>query len=384
MSSRRVNRVLHVLKGTFNSTFRHITPTDLFFFVTDRCNERCEHCFFRYAIDNGDSIDDLDLDKIERISRSLREPLHSLVLTGGEPFLRSDLAEICALFRAINRVETIFLLTNGLLTERIVDQVERICARDDAHVCVQVSLDGLPETHDEIRGTKGAFQRAVATVKALRRLQERYKRLTVTVSTTISQRNVGELEALADWVLDNLSVSHSFDVVRGTRFRESTMLGPTIASPAHPVDVSSQPLSLTVLESLYPRMERIYRRNTRLVTQGHLLWTPIAYAYRIRRFWHLIDVVGKRRPFRCPAGDSMGVIYPSGAVALCELTKPVGSLADWDYDFHAVWTSGEAQAMRAHIRRCFCSHGCFQTVAMMREPQMYGRMLQSAISYVMR
>jgi MoaA/NifB/PqqE/SkfB family radical SAM enzyme len=377
-----MNRAFHALRGVLNAASHLETPTDLLFFVTDRCNTRCDHCFFRYAIDASDGTDDLDLGKIERISHSLREPLHSLVLTGGEPFLRSDLADICDVFGAVNRTEMIVLPTNGLLTDRIVTQVERVCTRNSASIYVQVSLDGLPETHDEIRGARGSFQRAIATARVLRGLQERYKHLYVTIATTIFQRNVEELEALAEFVHDELSMPHSFEVVRGTRFREGSMLDPEIASPSSPVDASSELLPLAELKALYPRLEQIYRRNTYLVTDGHPLWTPFVYAYRARRFWHLIDVVNKRRPFLCPAGDSIGVIYPSGEVALCELTKPIGDLADVDYDFHAVWTSERAQAMRARIRRCFCTHGCFQSVAMMREPQIYGLILQSAISYL--
>jgi MoaA/NifB/PqqE/SkfB family radical SAM enzyme len=377
-----MKRALHALEGVLHAGLPHKTPTDLIFFVTDRCNARCGHCFFRYAIDADSSGNSPNLEKIERISNSLREPLHSLVLTGGEPFLRHDLADICDIFRATNNVEMIVLPTNGLLVDQIVRQVEQICARNRASIYVQVSLDGLQEMHDAIRGVTGSFQRATATAKALHGLQEQYENLYVTLATTVSQRNVDELEMVAEFVCDELSLPHSFEVVRGTQFREYSMLDQEIASPSNPPDASNGPLSLVELKRLYPRLKQIYRHNTYLVTAGHPLWTPLVYAYRTRRFWHLIDVVGNRRPFRCPAGDSIGVIYPSGDVALCELTRPVGNLADANYDLHAVWTSERAHTMRRRIRRCFCPHGCFQSVAMMREPRMYGLILASAISYV--
>jgi MoaA/NifB/PqqE/SkfB family radical SAM enzyme len=361
------------------------TPTELIFFVTDRCNARCGHCFYRYAIDAGAGsarTDRLGLAQIERIIRSLREPLHSLVLTGGEPFLRRDLADICALFCTLRRPDLIVLPTNGLLTEQIPAQIERICAAGAPHLLVQVSLDGLAGTHDAIRGQEGSFERAVATATALHGMQETHHHLDVTIATTISRRNLAELEALAAYVHEDLALPHSFEVVRGTRSPLLTSLAPDLASPAHPLDPGSQPLSPDELSALYPRLERIYRRNTHLVTGGHALWTPLAYAYRIRRYWHLVDVVRRRRPFRCPAGRQVGVLYPDGDVAMCELSRPIGNLDAVGYDLHALWNSETAQAMRARLARCFCTHGCFQTVAMAREPAMVGRMALSALDYV--
>ena len=380
-----MNRALHALRGVVNAGFRPATPTDLLFFVTDRCNARCGHCFFRYAIDASDAsdgADPLDLRKIERICHSLHEPLHSLVLTGGEPFLRRDLPDICALFRRINGVEMVYLPTNGLLTDRVVGCVEQVCRQDGARIVVQISLDGLEQTHDRIRGARGSFRRAVATATALRDLQPRYPSLEVTINTTISQQNAAEVEQLAALVQDDLALSHSFEVVRGARFQDYTGLDPRLSSAASPADPTHHPPALDALRALYPQLERIYRRNSALKAGEHRWWRALIYAYRIRRFWHLLDVVTQRRPFRCPAGQTMGVIYPAGDVALCELSRPVGNLGTVDYDFHALWTSPPADRMRTHVCRCFCTHGCFQSVAMLRELPMWARMLVSAASYV--
>jgi MoaA/NifB/PqqE/SkfB family radical SAM enzyme len=368
------HRAVQVLKGALRAPRRTATPTDLIFFVTDRCNARCGHCFYRYAIDAGDGTDSLGLAEIERVIRSLREPLHSLVLTGGEPFLRHDLADICDLFCAHRRPDLIVVPTNGLLTEQILDQVERICAA------------GVPRllVHDAIRGHEGSFERAVATAVALRGLRQSHRRLDVAVSTTISRRNIDELEALAAYVHDELSLPHSFDLVRGTRSPLTLSLDPEIAAPAHPVDPACEPLPPAELSALYPRLERIYRRNTHLVTGGHPLWTPLAYAYRVGRYRHLVDAVRRRRSFHCPAGQQVGVLYPDGGVALCELSRPIGNVASVGYDLHAIWSSEPAQVMRARVRRCYCTHGCFQTVAMLRDPAMAGPMARLAMGYLLR
>ncbi len=379
-----LSRASRLIKRVMRPPEHPATPTDLLFFVTDRCNLRCDHCFYRYAVDASSGTDGLGLNEIERIIGSLREPLRSLVLTGGEPFLRHDLSDICALFNTIRRPDMIVLPTNGLLTEQIASQVERICALGVPHLLVQVSLDGLAATHDAIRRQDGLFERAIATAGVLQKLQKSYRCLEVAIVTTISQRNINELEALAAYVHDEIALPHSFEVVRGSHAPLLTSLAPELASPAHPLDTGSQPLSPDELSALYPRLKQVYRRNTHLLTGDHPLWTALATAYRVGRYQHLVEVIKHRRPFRCPAGEHMGVIYPNGDVALCELSRPIGNLATFNYDLHALWVSEPAQAMRTHLRRCFCTHGCFQTVAMMREPVMVGRMALAAIGYLLR
>jgi MoaA/NifB/PqqE/SkfB family radical SAM enzyme len=379
-----IHRGYHLLEGALNAFIQPEVPADLLFYVTDRCNARCGHCFYRYAVDAPRGSDLFDLEQITRIATSLHAPLHSVTLTGGEPFLRDDLADICDIFVRINQAEMITLTTNGWLTRRIIDQVDRICRLSKSRIYVQVSLDGLPELHDEIRGQAGSFQRVVATTNALKQLQKQYSHLDVALSTTISQINLHEMEALSDYVRDELNVAHSFEIVRGVRFREYTMLDMNIASNAGPVDPDSVPPNLNTYKEVCTRLEKIFRRNSYLVTGRHSLWTPMVYAYRVERFRHLLDVLDKRRPFRCPAGRSIGVIYPNGEVALCELSKPIGNLKESKFNFGAVWNSEQADIMRERIRRCYCSHGCFQSVAMMGEWRTYGRLLQSAFSYLLR
>ena len=361
-----------------------LTPTDLLFFVTDRCNARCGHCFYRYAIDVSDGNDHLGLSQVEKIGRSLKEPLHSLVLTGGEPFLRHDLVDICDMFNSICKPDLIVIPTNGLLTGYIANQVERISSLGVYHLLIQISLDGLSSTHDAIRGQDDCFDHAVATARALQGMQKRIRNLEVAILTTISSRNVDELEELEVFVRETLRLPHSFEVVRGSKVPQLSSLPQDLTSLANPTDPGSHPFSPNELAELYPRLERIYRRNTHMVTGGHALWTPIAFAYRTGRYQHLLDVISNQRPFRCPAGGQTGVIYPNGDVALCELSQPVGKLENFNYDFYALWTSEEAQKMRTYTQRCFCTHGCFQTVAMMREPLMVGQIMFSAMRYFFR
>src|SRR5258706_14071987 len=64
----------------------------LFLFVTSRCNSLCRTCFY---FDKLNSKDDLTVEQIERISETA-PPFRKLWISGGDPFLRAELAEVVA------------------------------------------------------------------------------------------------------------------------------------------------------------------------------------------------------------------------------------------------------------------------------------------------
>ncbi len=75
------------------SLVRPSQPGYVIFFVTNRCNFRCEFCFYYDEIEKGQKPDELSLDEIRRFAPTIG-PLMQLSLTGGEPFLRKDFTEV--------------------------------------------------------------------------------------------------------------------------------------------------------------------------------------------------------------------------------------------------------------------------------------------------
>ena len=146
----------------------------MFLFVTSRCNSLCRTCFY---FDKLNSLDDLTTPQIERISATA-PPFRKLWLSGGEPFLREDLAEIVAMFVQSNGVRNINLPTNGLLPDKIfrtMDRMLELCP--DVSIDLNFSLDGLANTHDSIRGVPNNFVRTLATIEEAERRYAGLKRL---------------------------------------------------------------------------------------------------------------------------------------------------------------------------------------------------------------
>jgi radical SAM protein with 4Fe4S-binding SPASM domain len=161
--------------------------------VTDRCNLSCIHCYL------GDtSGEDLPLRAVKTVLDEFEQMGGlRLVVTGGEPLLHPDFAGINAL--ASGRAFRSILVTNGT----IIDQASASTLRFDE---VQVSLDGMKDGHDYVRG-EGSFKRAIAGIEHLRRAGK-----PVSVATMVHRHNLDELDALEALVKRLGSISWTLDV----------------------------------------------------------------------------------------------------------------------------------------------------------------------------
>ena len=153
---------------------RRTSPIYFVFLVTGNCNAHCKHCLLG---EREPITDELTIDEIEKVSASMDDMLF-FTPTGGEPFLRKDLAEIVKIFHRNNAALNVGIPTNGSLTDRVVARVKEMlesCPDVDLHI--DVSIDDIGERHDEIRGFKGLFDRAITTYKELRKMEKHYKNL---------------------------------------------------------------------------------------------------------------------------------------------------------------------------------------------------------------
>jgi MoaA/NifB/PqqE/SkfB family radical SAM enzyme len=114
--------------------------------VTYRCNSRCAMCdIWKQTPAERPELSPEDY-------RWLPASLRSINVSGGEPFLRDDLVEIVRVMREACPRARVVISTNGLATQRIVAAVPLM--RD---VAVRVSVDGVGEAHDTLRGVQGAW-----------------------------------------------------------------------------------------------------------------------------------------------------------------------------------------------------------------------------------
>lgn len=319
-------------------------PVYVILFVTEKCPNRCRHCFLGdYAITQRS--EELTLDEIRKISLTMGE-LMVLLPTGGEPFIRKDLPEIINIFYAQNGLRYVGMPTSGYDETVIRGQVERIlslCPELELHI--EVSLDGFVDTHNMIRGSDVSYGNAFATYEALEALAEKTARLTIGITSTFSGYNQHELLRFYRYLRDTVKV------------RNYTVLL-TRGKPSNSVALD---YDLSLFAEITAEM------NTDL-QQGKLSFSASGLsrfmnAQRIIRNNLVHDIAKiKRYTSPCFAGTLAGVIRSNGDVYPCEiLQEPFGNLRENQYDFAEIWKSNKARRMVESIReeRCCCTHECF-------------------------
>lgn len=190
------------------------TPLVVTLELTNQCNLRCRHC---YASAGEKLENELSLDEIKQLLRELSQAgTVEVEFSGGEPLLRPDLFEIIEYAEGLDF--SVVLITNGTLVDR--ETARTLGSLGLKHV--QVSLDGLKENHDYLRGD-GTYEAVLESVRLLAG-----EGVSVAVRTTVTRRNVGELEEVADLAVSmgasKLGFVRFFPAGRGMAYKEELML----------------------------------------------------------------------------------------------------------------------------------------------------------------
>ena len=121
--------------------------------VTYRCNARCTMCN-RYKAPSR-AEEELSIETIKKLPK-----MYFTNITGGEPFIRRDLKDIVR--ELYKKSDRIVISTNGFFTDRIIDLCEEF-----PNVGIRISIEGLLQTNDKIRGLENGYNRGYATLKKL-------------------------------------------------------------------------------------------------------------------------------------------------------------------------------------------------------------------------
>ncbi len=165
--------------------------------LTNKCENRCSHCYISNLEKTIDNPNRLSLEESKRIIDDvITLSKHFNVaprinFSGGNPLLREDFPEIIKY--ASDKGVIIGILGNAFpLTEK---NLELLCETNVQRY--QLSLDGLRETHDQIRG-KGNYD---LTIEGIRKLTK--KGIWVSVMSTVSKKNYHEIPDLCEIAFDN-------------------------------------------------------------------------------------------------------------------------------------------------------------------------------------
>lgn len=308
-----------------------LLPINITLSLTFRCNSRCKTCnvYKRTA-------DELSPEEIKKTFLSIGKSVYWLTLSGGEPFLRKDIAEICEL-AYINLCPTIINIpTNGILTETIYEKVKAITEKcKNSTIVVNLSIDEIGEKHDEIRQIKGNYEKVTQTYKKLREIKS--KNLVIGIHSVISVFNVERFPEI---------------------YKELIKLNPD----SYITEIAEERNELmTIGTNITPPLEKYKIAINFLISQiKQRQWKGIAKileSFRVRYYKMVIKFLEtKTQGIPCFAGIASAQITPNGDVWFCCVrAEPIGNLRNVNYDFRKVWFSREAFEQRRSIKNKECA-----------------------------
>lgn len=310
-------------------------PMNLTISVSYRCNSRCKTCNVWQRPN-----DDFTIEEYNKTFESIGHAAYWFTFSGGEPTLRKDLPEMVEAAYRHCRPGIINIPTNGIQDKIIPGRIERVLqAAPTSEVIINLSLDGIGEKHDIVRGVKGNFERAMRTYAGLKALKGRYKNFTLGVHTVISNFNVDEFDNIYHYVHDVLKPDSFISEIAEERVELDTV-GMGITPP---------------LQKYQPVIERLQADIRASEFNGV---SRITQSFR-DRYYDIVKrtLVEKRQIIPCLAGIASAQIAPNGDVWTCCIrAESVGNLRDHNYDFGATWRTTKADELRRSIKagECYC------------------------------
>jgi MoaA/NifB/PqqE/SkfB family radical SAM enzyme len=274
------------------------SPVDVSLKVTERCNSRCITCnIWKEQADKPE----LALEELEQIFHQFKSvKIKTIGFYGGEPLLRDDIGEVARKVKAIMKESRILLITNGLLLKKKAQEV-----LDSGMDIVCISLDGIGEVNDMIRGVPGYYQRIIEGIEELKRIDTK-KKVRINIGSTLVSHNIHQVPQLIDLARE-LDISWSFNLFDTSAYHFTNLDDP----------LSLKQIDDDVVDETIDYISRERKKSPKTLVGIDPLGLDFAREY----------LKGKEPPFHCVLGyiriyvDSFKNVY-SGCWAL----PPIGNL----------------------------------------------------------
>lgn len=289
-------------------------PSDASIILTYRCQMRCQMCnIWKNPTDKDREI---TADELKMIP----EGFEFINLTGGEPFLRDDLEEIIRVLST--KTKRIVISTSGYHVDRILNIVPKF-----KNVGVRVSIEGLSQKNDELRGRNGGFDRGLKTLLGLRQAGVKDIGFGITVSNHNSEDMLWLYELGKSMGLEFATASfhNSYYFHKDDNYVTNTEV----------VCGNFRDLANRQMKEKHPKS-----------------WFRALFNLGLIRY-----INGERRMLPCEAGsmnffiDPYGEVYPCNGLEEKYWKESMGNIRDGS-TFEEIWNGDRAQAVRAKVRTC--------------------------------
>ena len=289
-------------------------PRTMLLLINRGCNLRCSFCDLW---DNHQQMD-VERDLLPLLDDARAIGTETLVITGGEPFIHPDLFK--AVKAAKSRGMSVNITTNGTLIQKRWDELVRSGVDS-----LSFSIDGMPGTHDRLRGQEGAWKRTVA---GLKRVRNEAPGIATSIYCVVTNKNVTELVEVHDLAAE---VGAKFD------------FWPVSDAPDLYLQTDEE--------------KRQWREAVAHIANGDLEVAARAAYYEQGLEYHA-DQGGRNRCLGLI--DQYGVTFEGDLIPCCvwgEDELVVGNV--FDTPLRELWGSAPVQEERERMFRDGCAVGCY-------------------------
>ncbi len=277
--------------------------------VTYRCNARCTMCSRYKAPSRPD--EEISIETIRKLP-----PMYFTNITGGEPFIREDLKDIV---RELNqKSDRIVISTNGFFTDRIID----LC-KEFPNIGIRISIEGLEQTNNAIRGLPDGFNRGYTTLKKLREMGMK----DVGFGMTVQDRNAPDLLPLYD-LSDEMGMEFATASLHNSfYFVEAGNL------------IQDRPMVAQHFEDLV---------NKLLDSNSPKKWFRAYFNHGLINY-----IYAQKRLLPCDMSFDTFFIDPYADVMPCNGTKEKEVMGNLNQQsWNELWNSEQAEEVRRRVRTC--------------------------------
>jgi MoaA/NifB/PqqE/SkfB family radical SAM enzyme len=315
--------------------------------TTFRCNLKCAGCGSWKVKDHND----LSLDEWRGVFRQLTS-LDLVKVLGGEPFVRRDIVHLLASVREIIDPYILQLTTNGMLEDRVVDAIDAVAWPG---LQLRISVDGLPKTHDTMRGVEGSHAKVLRTVRRVGELRAKHG-FKFGINFAVTDASVGEFEDMLAFAAEV-----GADLIPGVNV-DPFLVGTVPPEVRRPkvIMVDDKERALAALEDARAGTRRQLPMVDHLVSR---FVTKKTFAQQLH---------GDIQRFHCRELRDLLYLLPDGNVVRCGLDHtPIGNVREQSFD--DIWFGQAIQPFRKKVEDC---PGCLQASVQIMS-RLYGGCLLS-------
>lgn len=299
--------------------------------VTFKCNLKCTGCGSWKVKDHND----LDTDEWMGVFRQLRS-LDVVKVLGGEPFVRRDMVDLLRGVRDIIDPYILQLTTNGMLTDRVVEAIHAVAWPG---LQLRISVDGLPKTHDKMRGVDGSYDKVLETVRRAGELKARYG-FNFGINFAVTDSSVDELDAMVEFARQ-----HNADLIPGVN------VDPFLVGTIPPEERRPKVIMVEDKERVLKALS-----DSRVGTRSQLPWIDHIVSRFVTKDTFSKQLHDDVQRFHCRELKDLLYLLPNGEIVRCGLDhRAIGSLRDKSFD--EIWFGDEIKRFRQRVEDC---PGCLQ------------------------